>query len=121
MVSTIDLAGPDSRPSKAGNGAGRARIAGHERRNGRVFCRIGTPMMHLKNFLRLAPAAVVAVCGATCAPVDPLPESESKPAAQVKTAAIPIPVLPAPVSPGGTRERLKLAIDQVRSRDLLTT
>src|SRR5437868_3351509 len=79
-------------------------------------------MNRLKKLCILLPGLAVAFVGITCAPVDPPGAEEatvSTPAVAPTSAkeALPPPMVPQ----SGLRDRVRLAIDQVRKRDLLTT
>jgi hypothetical protein len=74
-----------------------------------------------KKRLGIPVAAAAALVVATCAPIDSPPTGTTKPAASGSTAASSVKGgLPTRV-PNSLQERVALAIDQVRQRDLLTT
>jgi hypothetical protein len=58
---------------------------------------------------------------ASCAPVDPPPAKNDKPAADEKYADAEPLTVPPSTQPVGVKDRIEMALDQVRQRDLLTT
>jgi hypothetical protein len=71
-------------------------------------------------WLRFAMVAALGACCTTCAPVDPPSVTHGKTQTTQEPAASQIPV-PRTLTPGGLKERIEMAIDQARRRDLLTT
>jgi hypothetical protein len=66
-------------------------------------------------------AALAAVCGVTCAPVDEPPPDETRGPRAMAPGAGRTPSLPPPVASGSLQARIEAAIEQTRKRDLLIT
>src|SRR5262249_26073153 len=101
-------------PSPAG--AGRGWLAGA---GGHFLCGFGAAVMSTKKWTCLL-AAAAALGGATCAPVPSPPGSETPAPAHADPDVERLP-MPPPAQAKGLKDRIEMAVEHVRSRDLLTT
>jgi hypothetical protein len=81
----------------------------------------GTSMFHQRHAIEVVLVLVVSILASSCAPVDAPPTSSSDLDGAGKTVTANKPTALDDPKPTGLQQRIELAIDQVRKRDLLTT
>jgi hypothetical protein len=77
--------------------------------------------MHIKRLFWLVPGIAAALVCATCAPVDMPPPEARNPANSDPAFSAPTPIAQPEPRPASVKDRIELAIEQVRRRELLTT